>query len=92
MTDNKDIKRAAGRYQVIVTADHLTKGNGIYHAVAEMFPGFKVKVLRTSVQMFPDRGNKGLYGKMPPIAIEMGHRIDHSMPVMAFSFELVLAV
>ena len=99
MTTNKDIKAKAGRYQIDITPDQIINGKGndakccpVYLAISAMFPEFTIKVLRTSVQIFPSRGNKGLYGKLPPEAIEFGYNLDHDIPVAPISFELVLAV
>lgn len=97
MTTNKDIKAKVGRYQIDITPDQITngKGNGakccpIYLAISALFPDFTVKVLRTSVQIFPKKGNAGLYGKLPLEAIDFVYQLDHGQIVQPFTFELIL--
>lgn len=58
---------------VIINKEEIDNANGkcpVTSFFETAFPGFKVKVLRTSVQIFPKRGNKGLYGKLPYEAVD----------------------
>lgn len=54
------------------------------------FPDCKVKVLRSSIQIFPRRGNQGLYGKLPWEVVEAITNKDNGIGYSALSFSVDL--
>ena len=61
----------------------------IYHAIKRVLAcSFEIKVLRTTVQIFPFKGNKGMYGKLPKDAILFGEMWDADEIVKPFSFDV----
>ncbi len=91
MTTNKDLKDQL--VTVLITREDIANANGkcpIWTWFEKAFPDFKVKVLRSSVQIFPSRGNRGLYGKLPYEAIEFTHAFDFKLKVNPIVFTVAL--
>ena len=62
----------------------------IWTKFEKMFPDFKVKVLRSSIQILPQCGNRGLYGKLPLEAIAFTHDFDFGLSVEFVNFSVDL--
>lgn len=91
MTTNKDLKEQT--VTISITEEDIQYAQGkcpVWSAFEAAFPDFKVKVLRSSVQIFPVRGNKGLYGKLPYEAVEFTHNWDYHLGVIPIVFSVVL--
>lgn len=91
MTTNKDLKEQTVR--VSISQEEIDNAKGycpIQRFFEKAFPNFKVKVLRSSVQIFPQRGNKGLYGKLPYEAVSFTHRFDFKFGVDVIMFSVDL--
>lgn len=91
MTTNKDLKEQT--ITVSITEEGIRNAEGkcpIWDFFEKAFAGFTVKVLRSSVQIFPKRGNRGLYGKLPYEAIEFTHAFDFKLGVKPISFAVDL--
>lgn len=92
-TTNKDLWNGytpiSVRDEDIFTARNDPKGKcPIFHAIHRVMPGFEVKVLRTTIQIFPKKGNHGMYGKMPWQVVDFGITWDSSEVVKPIRFDI----
>ena len=93
MTTNKDLKEQI--VTVGISQGDIDNAKGkcpIWTWFEQAFPQFKVKVLRSSVQILPQTGNKGLYGKFPYEAITFTHAFDFGLKCNPVCFNVDLRI
>lgn len=64
----------------------------IWHAINRVMPGFTVKVNRTTIQLFPAKGNKGMYGRLPWQAVQRGEVWDFHFYMEPNSFDIEFGI